>query len=197
MWVFCGLGNPGKEYLLTRHNFGFIALDFFAKKQGLFFSYSPEIKAEISLFQTESDLQKALLVKPQTFMNLSGEAIKRLPVFLKKRFNEDFSLSKFLVVYDDVNFPLGKIKLLPKGGDGGHNGLKSIIQAVGTKEFPRLKLGIGRPSDKSISLRDWVLGNFSEKELETVEKVCELVSELFLDLLHTPFVKVMTKYNSL
>ncbi len=184
MWIFCGLGNPGEEYRFTRHNFGFIVLDFFAQKKGLSFEFKPEFEAEIARYKN-----KALLVKPMTYMNLSGRSIKKL-LFRKG------DMKNFLVIYDDLDLPPGRIKILPKGGSGGHRGVQSIIDALNSKDFPRIKLGIGRPPE-GISVKDYVLSPFTKEEWNVVKKVCEVISIALDEILVLGLNKVMTKYNSL
>ena len=185
MWIFCGLGNPGEEYRFTRHNFGFLVLDFFAQKKGLSFKFMPEFEAELVSYR-----KKALLVKPLTYMNLSGRSVKKL---LSK---EKILPEKLLLIYDDMDLPLGKIKILPKGGAGGHRGVQSVIDALNTKDFPRIKLGIGK-SPSGIPAKDYVLSPFTKEEFKVVEKICELVSSALDELLVLGLNKVMTKYNSL
>lgn len=186
MWLFCGLGNPGKEYELTRHNFGFLAVEYFAKNKGVSFRVDPSIEAEVGNYR-----ERAILLKPLTFMNLSGRAVKKA---LKK-----FSLQteQLLVIYDDLDLPLGKIKLLPKGGSGGHRGVQSIIDYLGTTHFPRLRLGIGRPKDKNVDIKEYVLSPFSKTELVIVEKVLEIVNTIFDELIYTDLLRIMNKVNSM
>ncbi|MFN3567978.1 MAG: aminoacyl-tRNA hydrolase [Caldimicrobium sp.] len=183
MWIFCGLGNPGKEYETTRHNFGFLVVSHFARKHKLKFRLEPTLESEIALYNT-----LAVIVKPQTYMNLSGRAVKKI----LQNYNEN--PSNLLVIYDDLDLPLGKIKLLPKGGAGGHKGVQSIIEALQSKDFPRLKLGIGRPEKGSS--RDYVLSPFSESEWSLVQKVIEEAVETLNSILQIGFLKTMTIVNT-
>ncbi|MFN3407326.1 MAG: aminoacyl-tRNA hydrolase [Caldimicrobium sp.] len=183
MWIYCGLGNPGKEYEDTRHNFGFLVVSQFAKRHKLNFRLEPSLESEIAQYDN-----LAILVKPQTFMNLSGRAVKKI----LQKYNE--SLSNLLVIYDDLNLPLGKIKLLPKGGAGGHKGVLSIIEALQSKDFPRLKLGIGRPEKDSS--RDYVLSPFSEMEGPVVQKVIEVALQTLESILQIGLLKTMTLINT-
>jgi len=185
MWVFCGLGNPGKNYERTRHNFGFMVVSAFAEKRRLRFKYDDSYPAEVARLNGT-----CLLFKPMTYMNLSGVAVKKL---FKK---EGLKPEELLVIYDDMDLPLGRIKLLPKGGAGGHNGVKSIISELGVNTFPRLKLGIGRPP-AGVDPRDFVLSPFTFEEYSIVEKVIELATQALEDLLQEDLLKVMTKYNSI
>jgi PTH1 family peptidyl-tRNA hydrolase len=184
MWVFCGLGNPGKKYERTRHNFGFMVVSAFAERHRLRFKSDELYPAEVASLN-----RTCLLFKPMTFMNLSGIAVKKL---LKQ---EKIKPEELLVIHDDMDLPLGRIKLLPKGGAGGHNGVKSIISELGVNTFPRLKLGIGRPPE-GVDPRDYVLSPFTPDEAPIVEKVIEIATQALEDLLQEDLLKVMTKYNS-
>jgi|UniRef100_A0A7V5N1T1 PTH1 family peptidyl-tRNA hydrolase len=184
MWLFCGLGNPGERYKDTRHNFGFLVIDNFAKKHGLNFKFYKELESEAAFYK-----DKAILIKPLTYMNISGRAVKK---WITK---ENIPLTNLLVIYDDLDLPLGKIKILPKGGAGGHKGMLSIIESLGTTEFPRMRLGIGKPSNGSVI--DYVLSPFLDEEKPKVIKVLEISSSALEDILNLGFFKTMTKYNSL
>lgn len=185
MWIFCGLGNPGKEYEKTRHNFGFLTLSAFAEKHNLVFHLEPSLESEVAEYR-----QKALLLKPLTYMNLSGRAVKKA----LKYYGE--SPQNLLVIYDDLDLPLGRIKLLPKGGSGGHRGVSSIIEAIGTEDFPRLKLGIGRP-ERGVNPKDYVLSPFKEEEWPIVQKVLERAVFALKSLLYQGLLRTMTEVNSL
>jgi len=185
VWVFCGLGNPGKDYAKTRHNFGFLALSFFAKKHGLTFRFEPTLEGEVATFK-----DKALLLKPMTYMNLSGRAVKRV----LNHYGEE--PSHLLVIYDDLDLPLGRMKLLPKGGSGGHRGVESILSELQTQDFPRLKLGIGRP-EKGIDPRDYVLSPFEEEEWPIVERVLARAVTALEEVLYLGLMKAMEKVNTL
>jgi PTH1 family peptidyl-tRNA hydrolase len=183
MWLFCGLGNPGEEYKETRHNFGFLVLDAFAERHKLKFKFYKEMESEVAFYK-----DKAILVKPQTYMNLSGRAVKKW--VLKER----IPLNNLLVIYDDMDLPLGKLKILPKGGAGGHKGMLSIIECLGSSDFPRMKLGIGKPEDKDVV--SYVLSPFNEEEKEKVKKILEVAVAALEDLLYKGLLKTMTIYNS-
>ncbi len=183
MWIYCGLGNPGKEYEKTRHNFGFLVLSHFAKKHNLTFKFDSSLESEIAKYR-----DKALLVRPLTFMNLSGRAVKKV----MQRYGE--LPQNLLVIYDDLDLPLGKMKLLPKGGAGGHKGVLSIIENLQSSDFPRLKLGIGKP-EKGLA-KDYVLSTFNEKEWQIVQEILEKASLVLEDILYLGLLKTMTKVNS-
>lgn len=183
MWVICGLGNPGKEYERTRHNFGFLVLEVLAKKKGLKFEFEPQLEAEIATLKN-----RAILVKPLTYMNLSGRAVNKV---LKKYHITPQSL---LVIHDDLDLPLGRIKLIPKGGAGGHRGVLSIMEALGTGDFPRMKLGVGKPKDQDV--KEYVLSPFSEAEMSVVERVVERAIQGLEEILYVGLQKAMNKVNS-
>jgi len=157
--LIVGLGNPGARYTHSRHNVGFMIVERFARAHDLQFARR-RFNAELAE-GTIGDA-RVLLAKPQTFMNLSGEAVGKLVAFYK------IALTDLLVVYDDLDLPLGKLRLRPKGGAGGHHGMESILARLGSSDFPRLRVGIGRPNpDADI---DHVLGAFSEAELAVMEE---------------------------
>ncbi len=180
-WIWAGLGNPGPAYRFTRHNFGFLLLETLAEREGLVFEEGPFPCAL-------APWQEVLLVKPMTYMNLSGECVGPLVKRLA------LPPAKLLVIHDDLDLPLGRLKFVPKGGAGGHRGVRSIIEALGTNEFPRLKLGIGRPPE-GISVRDYVLSPFSDEEWPLVKKVLERAREALSYLLENGLAKTMSLYN--
>lgn len=185
MWLICGLGNPGEKYDNTRHNVGFKVLDSFAKKHNLKFKFYENLKSLAAFYEPW-----AILVKPLTYMNLSGIAVK---FWIEK---QKISSKKMLVVYDDMDLPLGKFKILPKGGSGGHKGVQSIIEVLKTSEFPRIKIGISRPSQGE-DPKEYVLSPFKNEEIKVINKVIELVVQALDDLFQLGLLKTMTKYNSL
>jgi len=155
-----GLGNPGRKYAGNRHNVGFQCLDRLAAAWGLSFSRR---KHKALLAEGEIAGRKVILAKPQTFMNLSGQAVERLVRFYR------LPPENILVIYDDLDLPLGKIRLRPKGGAGGHKGMKSIIEHLGTQDFPRLRVGIGRPAHGDPV--DYVLSDFTLDQRIVMEEV--------------------------
>jgi len=185
MWVYCGLGNPGKRYEGTRHNFGFMLVTAFAKRHRLSFKSEESYPACLAHLGDE-----CLLFKPLTYMNMSGLAVKKLVIRLGLRPEE------LLVIHDDLDLPLGRMKVLPKGGAGGHNGVRSIIAELGVNTFPRLKLGIGRPP-KGMDVKDYVLSPFTKEEMPLVKMVIERGVQALDDLLREGLQRVMTRYNSL
>lgn len=187
MKLIVGLGNPGKEYVRHRHNIGFMVVDRFAKLQGLSFD-KKQSKAKVAEGTVEGS--RLVLAKPQTYMNLSGLSVQGL--MAKTRLPP----SEIVVVCDDMDLPLGKIRIRPSGGSAGHNGLKSIIAALGTQEFPRLRVGIGRPDPASPdSTIDFVLTGFAGEEREAIDAAVERACEALLLALKDGLQAAMNKYN--
>lgn len=186
-----GLGNPGPEYEWTRHNIGFHVLDHLARHEGLLFRSARELDgyAGPKAFQVAQSFDPdALLLKPETFMNRSGEAVAPVARFVGAEPTE------ILVVYDDLDLPLGQLRLRPHGGSGGHNGMSSIIDTLGTDRFPRLRIGIGRPRTDAAR---HVLERFTEKEMPEAEVSAIEASEAALDWLKTGDLEAcMARYHS-
>ncbi|HLD75368.1 MAG TPA: aminoacyl-tRNA hydrolase [Bdellovibrionota bacterium] len=169
MLTVCGLGNPGEKYEHTKHNIGFIILEHLAHKFDFKFSQK---KFNSSVAEVSIHDKKVLFIKPQTFMNRSGEAIKQSVSFYKT------DLKQLLVIHDEIDFPFGKIKLKFDGGDAGHNGLNSIIEELGTASFHRLRIGIGRPAMKE-EVSSYVLSPFSsEQEMKLFQVINQACDEI-------------------
>ena len=163
-WIVAGLGNPGLEYENTRHNAGFLTMEELAKQCG----------AKLDQMKFKSDCGEAmlgevrcLLMKPTTYMNLSGDAIAAAANFYK------IPPEQVLVIYDDISLPPGKLRLRRKGSAGGHNGIKSIIAQLGTEEFPRIRVGVGAKPNPPYDLADWVLSKFSEEDMKALQPALE------------------------
>ncbi|MFA5250372.1 MAG: aminoacyl-tRNA hydrolase [Parachlamydiales bacterium] len=172
-FLIAGLGNPGKEYLKTRHNLGFLVVEALSRKWEVLFQKKAALKG--ALAQKKENDVKTYLFKPMTYMNLSGEAVKAALDYLK------IDLSNLLVVVDDAALPFGEMRLKKESGSGGHNGLKSIEQQLSTQAYLRLRIGVGEQKEKNLEAH--VLGKFTSNELEylpTVEKRAIEVIELFL-----------------
>lgn len=185
-WIIVGIGNNGPEYHGTRHNIGFTLIDTLTQKRQIL---RRETIKNSKIFTNQLEDEKmALLVKPMTYVNRSGEAIKEL-------LNEyNLPLSSYLVVIDDFNLSLGTIRFKRQGSDGGHNGLKSIISEVGLN-FPRLKIGIG-PIPKNTNVIDFVLGRFSPQEIDTVHKTIETAADAILFYCRAGIDAAMNTYNN-
>ena len=155
-WLIAGLGNPGQKYQNTRHNMGFLTVELLAEQKGVKLN---KVKFKSAYNLMEFAGARCLVMKPQTYMNLSGEAVREAAQFYK------IPPERVLVIYDDVSLPVGKLRVRPSGSAGGHNGIKNIIAHLGTQEFPRIKIGTGAPEDKE-GMIDWVIGVPSQKERE-------------------------------
>jgi len=162
MFLIVGLGNPGREYARTRHNAGFLLAEELAKKWGA--SWTAEKKFSARLARAEQHVRRFVLCQPQTFMNASGEAVQSLVDYFR------LPPDKVLIAVDDADLPLGEIRLRGSGSSGGHHGLESIEQHLGTREFPRLRIGIGR-RDGVRQITNYVLGQFGADETDLLEKI--------------------------
>ena len=161
MFLIVGLGNPGKKYENTRHNIGFLVLDALAKQFGVSFEKKADLEAELARFPTEGPTDNAIFfLKPETFMNLSGKSIQ---AFLRYK---EIPPQNIVVVYDDADLPFGTLRFRASGSSGGHNGMKSLIEHIGTDEIPRLKIGIGRAENELVPLDEWVLQPWKPEEKE-------------------------------
>lgn len=185
MKVMIGLGNPGKKYEKTRHNIGFMAIDRLADKLMIPLN---ETKFKSIYGSGIVNGEKVFLMQPQTFMNLSGESVRAFLDFYK------LTTDDMLVLYDDLDLPVGQIRLREKGGHGGHNGIRSLIQHLGTKEFKKIRLGIGRPTT-SISIVDYVLQDFAKQEMQQIEDVIDRATDACEAWIQKPFLDVMNIYN--
>jgi PTH1 family peptidyl-tRNA hydrolase len=186
MKMIVGLGNPGQKYQLTRHNIGFMVVDALAREfcQGAFKS---EHKAQTSKMRLGS--KQALLVKPQTYMNLSGESV----LALTKYYSID--LDDLVVVHDEVDQAFGSLVYQTNRGHGGHNGIRNIHQLLGRKDYDRLRLGVGRPSHSGQAVADYVLQNFSKQEMTLLPELLELAAESLCHYIQEGFEKTATKFN--
>ncbi len=173
VFLFVGLGNPGAEYEGTRHNVGFRVVDAIADANSAIFGKKTDFFSEIASFKKNN--RKVVLVKPQTFMNLSGRAVGILQKFFK------ISLENIFVFHDDIDLKFSQIKMKKGGGNAGHNGLRNIDDIVG-RDYWRLRIGVGRPENSEFSVASYVLGNFSRDENEKIDSICTEISKNF-DLL--------------
>jgi len=202
MYLIVGLGNPGTKYANTRHNIGFDVIDALAAQPG---SDAPKkgILSRISgrgasgSFKSKSRAlicdvkiagKKAVLVKPQTFMNLSGESVAALVKFYK------IEVDNVIVIYDDIDLPLGKIRLRPSGGAGGHNGIKSIISHVG-ENFCRVRIGIGANRHDDFNTADYVLGKFTKAELDVLASTFNTATDAVDEIVKNGIQSAMNKFN--
>lgn len=185
MKMIIGLGNPGKRYENTRHNIGFHVIDELAHRLG-----APAMQSKFNGMYTiiHRPEGKVMLVKPLTYMNLSGECVRPLMDY----YNVD--VEDVIVIYDDLDFAPGELKMRQKGSAGGHNGMKSLIQHLGTDKFKRVRMGIGRPVG-GMKVSDYVLSTFSKEESPLIQDMVDKSAEACMEWLQTPFLEVMNQYN--
>lgn len=187
-WLIVGLGNPGREYEQSRHNTGFLALDEIARRTGA--------KVNRLKFRALTDTvtlaeQKVLLMKPQTFMNLSGEAVGQAAAFYH------IPPERVLVLFDDISLPPGRIRVRPTGSAGGHNGIKSIIRHLNSQDFPRVKIGVGEKPHPDYDLADWVLSGFSAADRKLLDGAITLAADAVEVILRQDCQAAMAKFNGL
>lgn len=185
MKVIVGLGNPDKKYHGTRHNIGFQTMDYLADKYRIAID-TKKHKGLIGKGFIEG--QKVLLVKPMTYMNLSGECLRQIMDFYKLE-PEDF-----IVIYDDIHLDVGQLRIRKKGSAGGHNGIKSIISHLGSQEFPRIRIGVGE-KPKEYDLVDYVLGRFSKQELEIYDDLMPNIAAAAELMIWDDIDQAMNRYN--
>lgn len=185
-YLLVGLGNPGRQYENTRHNVGFMTMNKLAGRLGETFS---KLESKALIAKCTHQDQRLVLVKPQTYMNLSGKSVSSLLRYYK------IPLTNLLVAYDEVDLPLGVLRLRPAGGSAGHKGMQSIVEQLGTEDFPRLRIGIGRPPGR-MEAADYVLQDFSRDEAETLNLVLETATEAILAFVSGGLEKAMNLYNN-
>ena len=186
MKCIVGLGNPGKKYKHTRHNIGFMVIDELLHRHHWDLNKT-KFNGQFALEHFQGE--KVMLLQPQTYMNLSGESIRPLMDY----YNMD--AEDVLVIYDDLDLPTGKIRLRQKGGHGGHNGIRSTIDHLGTKDFKRLRIGVGRPTTP-IPVVDYVLGSFSKEQQADVTDSITKAADACEAWLERPFIDVMNEFNN-
>ena len=185
-WMVVGLGNPGKEYEKTRHNVGFRSVELLA---GQLRTKIDKVKFKALTRMVNHQGKKILLVEPQTYMNLSGAAVSALATYYKVKPDH------ILVIFDDISLPVGRIRIRRDGSAGGHNGIKSIIQSLGTDQFPRVKVGVGAKPHPDYDLADWVLSKFSAQEEKALAPALENAAAAALLLLEQGVEKAASAYN--
>ena len=185
-WLLVCLGNPGREYAETRHNVGFLAADLLAEKKN---EKIDRLKFKALTGTVELGGEKVLVMKPQTYMNLSGEAVGEAVRFYK------IPPERVLVISDDVSLPLGKMRIRANGSAGGHNGLKNIIQHLGTDAFPRIKVGVGAPAHPEHEMVDWVIGKFSKEERKALDEMLKKTVDAAECVIHDGVQKAQNRFN--
>ena len=185
-WLIVGLGNPGREYAHTRHNCGFRALDLLAEKLGC---KVDKLKFQGLYCQTLWSGKKLYLLKPQTYMNLSGRSVLQLSAY--------FSIppQRIIVMYDDISLAPGRLRIRADGSAGGHNGIKSLIQELGSQEFPRVKIGVGAKPHPDCDLADWVLSGFTSSEEKALKVALDNAADAALAIIDQGVPEAANRFN--
>ena len=186
-YLIVGLGNPGEQYAYTRHNAGFMVIDAMAER----------LETDVKRFKFKSlcsDVtisgKHCILMKPETYMNNSGQAVSEAMAFYK------LDIEHVLIVYDDISLEPGTLRIRRKGSDGGHNGIKSIIYLTGADTFPRIKMGVGRKPHPKFDLADWVLSRFGKEDMEKIQESCKKACDSLELMIDGKIDEAMNKYNS-
>ncbi|MBP3673238.1 MAG: aminoacyl-tRNA hydrolase [Oscillospiraceae bacterium] len=185
-WLIVGLGNPGREYEKTRHNTGFRAIDILADKLGCKID---KAKFQGLYGQVNYQGKKLMLLKPQTFMNLSGRSVLQLSAYF------NIPPARIIILFDDISLAPGRLRVRADGSAGGHNGIKSIIQEVGSQDFPRVKIGVGAKPNPEFDLADWVLSTFSAQEEKALKNALEWAGEAALAIIDHGVPEAANRYN--
>ena len=187
-WLVVGLGNPGGKYQGTRHNVGFCVLELLAKDAGV---KVDRLKFRALTATAKLGGQNVLLMKPQTYMNLSGEAVQAAASFYK------IPPERVLILFDDVSLAPGRIRVRPTGSAGGHNGIKSIIAQLGSQDFPRVKVGVGEKPHPDYDMADWVLSTFSAADQKVMQQAYRSAADAAVTILESGCETAMAKFNGL
>jgi peptidyl-tRNA hydrolase, PTH1 family len=185
-YILIGLGNPGREYNTTRHNFGFMLIDRLCVRLN---ARGMKLQSNAIVISTIHEDRKIILAKPQTYMNLSGQSVQGLLHFYK------IPIENLLVAHDDLDLPFGTIRIRPAGGPGGQRGMASTIEKLGTKDFPRLRLGIGRPPGR-MDPKAYVLQEFSKDETKLLPELLDRAADAALEFVLKGLNAAMNKYNA-
>ena len=185
-WLIVGLGNPGKDYARTRHNCGFRVIDILAQKLGC---KVDKAKFQGLYGQIVRNGKKLFLLKPQTYMNLSGASVLQLSAY--------FSIppQRIIVIFDDISLSVGRLRVRPDGSAGGHNGIKSIISSLASQDFPRVKVGVGAKANAQQDLADWVLSTFSASEEKALESALKNAADAALCIIDTDIPTAANRFN--
>lgn len=185
-WLIVGLGNPGREYEKTRHNCGFRAVDLLAENLGCKID---KLKFQGLYAQANYNGTKVFLLKPQTYMNLSGRSVLQLSAYF------NIPPQRIIVMFDDISLEPGRLRIRPNGSAGGHNGIKSIIQEVGSQEFPRVKIGVGAKPNPNYDLADWVLSTFSANEEKALAVSLDNAAKAALAIINHGVPEAANRFN--
>ena len=186
-WLVAGLGNPGLQYEKTRHNAGFMAADRIAEKYGVQFN---KRKFDAVYGEFKIGENRVLLMKPQTYMNNSGGAVSGLVNFYK------IPTDRIIIMFDDISLDVGKIRMRRKGSHGGHNGIKDIIELLGTDEIMRIKIGVGERQNRDYDLKDWVLGKIPSEQMPELDKALDKAAQAAKEIITGGIDSAMNKYNN-
>ena len=186
-YLVVGLGNPGSKYDGTRHNTGFMAIDRIAEKAGV---QIDRLKFQGLCARAEVGGKSVLLLKPSTFMNLSGQSVQEAMQFYK------LPAEKVIVLFDDISLPVGRMRIRMKGSDGGHNGIKNIIYLSGKDTFPRIKMGVGKKPRPDYNLADWVLSRFTQQEQQAMEEAAKRAAQAAELMVQGKIDQAMNQFNS-
>lgn len=186
MFLIAGLGNPGKQYELTRHNIGFEVIDYLSKQYDIKVN---KIKHKALIGEGVIQGERVILAKPQTYMNLSGESIREICEYYK------IEPANVIVIYDDIAIPSGSVRIREKGSAGGHNGMKSIIYQLQSDEFMRLRIGVGAPKHEGYDLKDYVLGRFGKDEMEDIISAIKVCPDAVSVMIRAGAQMAASKYN--
>lgn len=186
-YMIVGLGNPGREYENTRHNIGFMFMDALCEELG---TECKKLKFKSLVADAKIGGCRCLLVKPQTFMNLSGQAVTEAMQFYK------IPPEKTLIVFDDISLDVGRLRIRAKGSDGGHNGIKNIIYLSGSDKFPRIKIGVGQKPHPEYDLKDWVLGHFKQEDCGIVKETVKKAVDAARCIVEKDIPTAMNRYNN-
>lgn len=185
-WLVCFLGNPGDQYAKTRHNAGWLACEALEAKENI---HTTRLRFHAFTGIGKLGGAQVLFMRPQTYMNLSGEAVQPAAAYYK------IPADHVIVVHDDMALPAGKLRIKRGGSDGGHNGIKNITQQLGTADYPRVKIGVGQPPHPDYDRIDWVIGKLSEEELKVIRETAERAIQAVEELIARGVDSAMNKYN--
>jgi len=185
-WLICFLGNPGAQYAKTRHNAGWLCCEALEAKSGI---TTGRLRFQAMTGTGSFGGAQVLLLRPETYMNLSGEAVQPAAAFYR------IPPDHIIVVQDDIALPAGKLRIKRGGSDGGHNGIKSITQRLGTADYPRIKIGVGQPAHPDYDRIDWVIGKLSEDELKTIQEAAARAADAAEAIIRSGIDTAMNQFN--